>query len=425
MQRSAIVLCGLCVTAPLDAQTTVPAPDTTLTIGARHSIHSTILGEDRPYLVYSPLAAPNTRWPVIVVLDGDAHFLHLTGVTSFLAGNGRMPPAYLVAVPNTRDRTHDLTPRTADTTFGSAGGADAMLSFLVDELLPEIDRRYATIPYRVLIGHSLGGLFAFYGWLSHPDAFQAYVAVSPSLWWDNQGLTDSLAARLARHDPPHGWFYATMGELEPEDVMVVPFRRLQQVLHDGAADSPEWRAVILAQQDHGTTPHRSAYDGLEAIFRSWWVPPDSLVALGVAGLDRRFESMLTYYRFPNRFTPEAALNALGYRLLGEGTPARQAEALDVLRTNASRFPRSANVYDSLGDAYRAMGQKANAISCYAAAVSTGALFPYEGTVVAAADIVPISYGKMREVARELGRTPWEPSTIPKRVVDDCTAGTAK
>ena len=424
MQRLAIALC-LCVTARLGAQTTAAVSESTITIGTRYRIHSTILGEDRPYIVYSPQTAPNSGWPVIVVLDGDAHFLHLSGVASFLAGNGRMPQAYLVAVPNTADRTHDLTPRTSDTTFRTAGGADRMLSFLVDELLPEIDRRYRTTPYRVLIGHSFGGLFALNAWLTRPEAFQAYVAVSPSLWWDNQRLTDSLEARLARHDPPRGWFYATMGELEPEDVMVTPFRRFQQVLQTRDADSQEWRAMLLPQEDHGTTPHRSAYGGLEAIFRTWWVPPDSLLALGVDGLDRRYETMLAYYRFPSHSTPEVVLNVLGYRLLGEGNPARRSQALDVLRTNARRFPRSANVYDSLGDAYRAMGQKANAVDCFAASVWTGSVYPNEGTVVAAADIVPVSRRKMIDVARELGRTPWEPSAIPEQVVAECTAGTAK
>ena len=180
MQRLAIVLCSFWVTTRVAAQTSTPA-DSMMTIGTRHSIHSTILAEDRPYFVYAPPLTPNSRWPVIIVLDGDAHFHHLTGVTSFLAANGRMPQAYVVAVPNTTDRTHDLTPITRDTAFPTAGGADRMLSFLVDELLPEIDRRYATIPYRVLVGHSFGGLFALNAWLSRPEAFQAYVAISPSL----------------------------------------------------------------------------------------------------------------------------------------------------------------------------------------------------------------------------------------------------
>ena len=133
---------------------------------------------DRPYLIYEPPGARDGPLPVIVLLDGDAHFHHTTGIVRFLVDQGRMPPALVVAVPNTTDRTRDLTPpilsdtalRTATPT---AGGADRMLRFLADELLPEVARHYGTAPFRILIGHSFGGLFAAYALLIRPDVFQA------------------------------------------------------------------------------------------------------------------------------------------------------------------------------------------------------------------------------------------------------------
>jgi len=421
MRHAARFACAIALAPSLAAQA---APqDSTIAIGTRHTLSSRILGEDRPYLVYQPAGPAGVRRPVLVLLDGDGHFHHTTGVVQFLADQGRMPPAYVVAVPNTADRTHDLTPATRDTGFATAGGADRMAQFLTDELLPEIERRYATAPFRVLIGHSFGGLFAANLWLTRPDAFQAYISISPSLWWDRERLTDSLAARMARAAAPAPWFYATMGGLEPADRMVAPFRRAEQVVRDGAPTMASVRFVLLPDDDHGSTPHRSTYDGLEAIFRQYRVPLDSFVALGIAGIDRRYGEVKARYGIPDG-TPEVALNILGYQLLGDSAMARRTQALDVFRTNVRRFPRSANPYDSLGDAYRALGQGEAALACFAAAVHTAQAHPREGTVVPSETIAPVSQGKMDEVARELGRTAWDPAAIPPAVVDQCLAGGA-
>ena len=58
---------------------------------------------------------------------------------------------------------------------------------------------------------------------------------------------------------------------------------------------------------------------------------------------------------------EQALNQLGYTLLYSG---HEKEALTVFQRNVQEFPQSANVYDSLGEAYAKVGQKELAIANY-------------------------------------------------------------
>jgi len=408
----------LLVAGAAGAQSPPPA-DPALTIGTVHALSSRILGEARPYLVYRPTA--EGRLPVIVLLDGDGHFHHTTGAVQFLIAQGRMPPALVVAVPNTGDRTRDLAPATADTTFRTAGGADRMLAFLADELLPHIDSTYPTYPFRILIGHSLGGLFALHAWLSRPEVFRAYVAISPSLWWDGERLIDSLAARLGRAPAPDGWFYATMGAQEPGDEMVRPFQRAEQVLRERAPASLWWRFALMTGEDHGSTPHRSTYDALEAIFEPLRVPPDdSIIAVGVAGVDRHFAALRARFGFPDR-TPEAAINRLGYLLLQDSS--RHQASLEAFRENVRRHPSSANTYDSLGDGYRALGRLAVAQACYSAAVRVGLAMPEEGGLVRNAVIAPVSAAKMAELARALGRPPQDTTAIPAVVAERCLTGT--
>ncbi len=154
----AFLLLGL-LSAPASAQTASPSA---IQLGIQTTLQSEIMGEARPLLIYTPdgYEQSSATYPVIYLLDGDGHLLHTAGATQFLARNGKMPEVIIVGLPNT-DRTRDLTPAlsTPDERFPTAGGADTFLSFIADELVPFIDENYRTAPYRILIGHSFGGLF--------------------------------------------------------------------------------------------------------------------------------------------------------------------------------------------------------------------------------------------------------------------------
>ena len=101
----------LVVSATLGAQT----PSKSVTIGTKDTIWSPTLKETRPYLVYTPPSYTDTtytpkRYPVLYLLDGDAHFHSVTGLIQIL-GTGVnatfvVPEMIVVAIPNT-DRTRD------------------------------------------------------------------------------------------------------------------------------------------------------------------------------------------------------------------------------------------------------------------------------------------------------------------------------
>jgi predicted alpha/beta superfamily hydrolase len=162
--------------------------------GARVAIKSEVLGEERVILIRTPPGYERNgqRYPVLYLTDGDAHLGHTSGTIEFLSRNGRMPEMIVVAITNT-DRTRDLTPTNAsmlrpdgtEMKFPTSGGADKFLKFIETELIPKIEKDYRTQPYRVFAGHSFGGLFAIHSFLTRPESFNAYIAVSPSMQWDN------------------------------------------------------------------------------------------------------------------------------------------------------------------------------------------------------------------------------------------------
>lgn len=65
---------------------------------------------------------------------------------------------------------------------------------------------------------------------------------------------------------------------------------------------------------------------------------------------------------PNDYNfKESQLNGFGYQLLQVG---KVDQAIVVLKLNAESYPESANVYDSLGEAYMVKGNKEEAIANY-------------------------------------------------------------
>ena len=180
------------------------ASGTSIQQGLTLQIDSRALGERRTIDVALPRGyeTGGERFPLIVVLDGESQHEVASGIARFYARTSIMPGAIVVGVRNTR-RTRDMTPTpmrgfTVPPEASTGGGADRLVSFLGDELIPRLDSMYRTAPLRVLVGHSLGGLFALHTMNSHPALFTGIVAMEPSIWWNDQAEWRAAASALRR-----------------------------------------------------------------------------------------------------------------------------------------------------------------------------------------------------------------------------------
>ncbi len=117
------------------------------------------------------------------------------------------------------------------------------------------------------------------------------------------------------------------------------------------------------------------------------IPPDSTLIFVVELVDvkaksitdimstalkeKGVEAMITEFRTlmssndPDLYKGESAINGFGYQLLRRK---QVNEAIEVLKLNVEAYPKSANVYDSLGEAYLTAGNKEKAIENYSKAL---------------------------------------------------------
>lgn len=264
------VICSLLEGAELGGAT----PAVTLANTETRSVASSIVGQTYEVMISLPegYAASAQTYPVLYVLDG-WHF----PLMAFLANNsiysGKLPPLIIVnvshgAVNVMNLRQRDFTPtQVAGNSF--SGGAPKFLAFLEQELIPLIDRTYRTTTAdRGLLGHSYGGLFAFYTLLNRPALFQHIVAASPMLQWDDGVLMKAAPAMLpssnarVRIDFSFGADETKEFELNK----VLPFFESFAALKPAGA---EYRYTVYAGENHNSVRPYSFSSGLAWVYRDW------------------------------------------------------------------------------------------------------------------------------------------------------------
>ncbi len=339
-------------------------------------LKSEVLGEERTILVRTPPGYETNKvhYPVLYMTDGDAHIGHTGSTIEFLARNGRMSELIVVGITNT-DRTRDLSPTHVKTVnpggalqFPTSGGGDRFLKFIETELIPDIEKRYRVSPYRVLAGHSLGGLFVIHAMVSRPELFKAYIAVSPALQWDNQVTVKRAEDFFKAQKELTATLYISLG-LEPGPIGDA-FHQFKQALTRNPPKGLEWEAQQMEDEDHGSVVLRSHYFGLRKVYDGWQMPRDpdtGAIAGGLKSVEEHYAKLSKKFGFTIP-VPEQLMNQVGYQLLFAEKP---DEAIVAFKSNVERYPDSANVYDSLAEAYERGGRLDLAAPLYERARNVG------------------------------------------------------
>lgn len=356
-----------------------------IVIGKIKQIQSKVLNEERALFVYVPPGYDQSqeKMPVLYVLDGEGNFFFSTAIVNFLFRTQTTPRMIVVGIPNT-DRMRDFTPSQVAETPGS-GGADNFLKFLQDELFPYVEQNYRTQPFKILCGHSLCGMFALYTLVTKPELFNAYIAISPYLMWDDELVIKQAESKLDKRLTMDKFLYITIGDEPTYTNSLKKFTSLLKSVESKKIDtnlsgdknlpalppprfiSPlEWKFIEMKTESHGSIPFKSVYNGLEFIY-SGWTLADEVASKGIEKIQNHYSNLSREFGYQID-VPEASINRLGYLLMGQGEVAR---AIEMFEYNVKAFPNSANVYDSLGEGYETNNQFKLALENYKKAVELG------------------------------------------------------
>lgn len=367
---------------------------TKIEIGTIDSISSKILNEKRKIWIHLPKSAQNTgfakqKYPVVYLLDGDGHFSSVVGMIEELSevnGNTNCPEMIVVGITNT-NRNRDLTPTHSDIDppFVSkglseqSGGGEKFAEFLEKELIPYIDSKYPTAPYKTLIGHSFGGLTAINILTNHTHLFNSYIAIDPSMWWDNQKFIAETEKKLATKNLSNVSLFIGAANTMDDTMNIVKVRRdtttftrhirsildLNDFFNKNKKSNLNYGYKYYNDDNHGSVPLIATYDGLRFIFKfnqlKLSIPDQVNFNKAVfTKIEKHFEDVSKHLGYTVN-VPENTVNNYGYQSLGK----KDMELAGYLfKLNVANYPQSPNVYDSLGDFYEANGDKQNAIASY-------------------------------------------------------------
>jgi predicted alpha/beta superfamily hydrolase len=260
-------------------------------IGDVKKMQSQILNEEREYWISLPENYSNEnfqtqKYPVIYLLDGEKHFNVTTGIVQSLSRGyyPLIPECIIVAIKNT-NRSRDLTPTNDSTLSYETGGANQFASFINKELIPEINRSYRTLDYKILIGHSFGGLFSLNILFNNPSNFNAYITIDPSLWWDNNLLVNNLEKNIQTTDYKGSiLFFANANSIgkqkvpnKQHDNHFKAKKRTLEILSNTTPKKLNYSIKYYEDEDHGSVVLPSIIDGLRSVFTGFRINVKELI----------------------------------------------------------------------------------------------------------------------------------------------------
>jgi uncharacterized protein len=380
------ISCGLLllIMTVLHAQT-----DTQIIIGKADQVYSKILHENRQIWVHIPDdhspdgVFAKQHYPVIYLLDGwEPNFSIVTAMVEQLSGGGgnlSFPKMIVVGIPNT-DRTRDLTPtKTLITPAGMdsmeasrSGGGEKFIAFLEKELFPHIDSLYSTAPYKIFIGHSLGGLMSVHTLINHTNLFNAYVAIDPSTFWDNQIVLKQIKEAIQQKNfEKNSLFLAIANSMNSgtDTSIIGPIMRCNFQLRDYLEADKKTKLTFAAKYyqdyDHHSVPVPAEYDGLRFLFKFYnfnfpfgeFFKPTYKSDTLLGEHYKKVSQRMGYRVSP----PEDFINGIAHQLMSLNQFDRANYFFEM---NIANHPDSFNAYDSMGDLFVKKGDNQKAIEYY-------------------------------------------------------------
>jgi predicted alpha/beta superfamily hydrolase len=340
-----------------------------LGLGAQHILKSEILQEERPIIISLPREYKNNdnNYPVLYLLDGLQNIKHQVGTVELLTESGIIPPMIIVAVESL-DRSRDLTPSNAgQNVYGGtgkagipqSGGAPTFLKFLEKELIPYVETNFRTHPYRILEGHSFGGLFSTFTLMEKPDVFDAFIIQSPALWWNKEEMTARAKEFFKSNPNLDKSIYFGIGGGDGWG-MRQELIRYVDVIKQNNLKNLHWMHEEVGNEGHDDARLLLNYYGLKFIFFDLKASEEFLKNYSDEAFLKSEQNLIDRYG-KNVRRPVGDYFDIFTKLIDEGN---DLGAITVLKRASETYPKYSMILSNLAQLYEKNNQIDEAIEAY-------------------------------------------------------------
>jgi len=330
-------------------------------------LSSKILNREVNVQIHLPesYAASNAGYPVLYDLNGIFRFTYSCGTVELLARSADIPDMIVVAVP---PFPNGYVPTPYEDRGESPNAADLSIKFLKEELIPFIEKDYRTNSFRILYGHSVGGLFTMYTLFNYPGLFTAYIAGSPWFQTNDQYWLKNIGTMAKEKKLDDKFLFMTVGKQEAP-LTIDTYKELEKWMNRQTFKGLTWKSAWV-EGDHGSMVGRNLYDGLIFIFDGWKISNTLLLDADVDAIDAQLKTSSAKWKKHgmemSAIMPEQRLNAFGYALINRE---EYDKAIRLFQYNVKLYPQSFNAHDSLAEGYASRGDKEKAVEYYRKAVA--------------------------------------------------------
>ncbi len=218
-----------------------------VTLGKVSSLQSNVLNKTVPLSIHLPADYDNSKktYPVLYMMDADyrARFAMLASTLDYMSESQQIPEMIIIGVDLPEGNRILLPTReNQDTTI-----PDGYINFLETELIPHVDNKYRTAPFKLLLGTSNSAFFSVYTLLNNPSLFNGYFASSPSLMHIPEVLQQKIETGPLKHDTESRFLHIIYSDDEGLTNTVSEFSR---VLEDHKPESFTYKVDELVNQGH-------------------------------------------------------------------------------------------------------------------------------------------------------------------------------
>ena len=250
-----ILLLLLLVSCENKAQSNDPIP-----VHDTFNITSNQVGETRVINVWTPpmYKEGTDSFPVLYMPDGGIKedFPHVANTIAKLIKEKSIPPIILVGIENTK-RGRDLTgfseTKEDEEYCPLTDGAKNFRAFITQELMPKINSEYRTTSKKGIIGESLAGLFVVETFMQQPNSFDFYIAIDPSIWWNDHYIVKNAKSALANLPNKNLKLWFAGSSLENHKYSIARYtNQLADILKDNTPDQLKWKYSYEPNEKHNT-----------------------------------------------------------------------------------------------------------------------------------------------------------------------------
>jgi hypothetical protein len=236
----------------------------------------------------------------------------------------------------------------------------------------------------MLIGHSLGGLTVVNTLMKFPEMFNSYIAIDPSMWWDNQISLKESRNILSTKKFENKRLYLAIANNMIKGMDTASVRKdntrntltirsnleLSDILKANTNNKLHFQTKYYSIESHGSIPLIATYDALHFIFDFYNFPldksdyADTTMNIGYR-IQKHYQNVSEKMGY--KINPsESIINTLGYNAIYMKN-LRLAEYF--FKLNIDNYPNSYNAFDSFGDYYVTVGNNKQATIMYKKALS--------------------------------------------------------